>query len=155
MNFNPRSRVGSDQSVVVLHGLSPFNFNPRSRVGSDRRGLQGNPTQAISIHAPAWGATYQVTISDIPSSDFNPRSRVGSDLERCDLCDTVTVISIHAPAWGATGIAGGGVDIHIISIHAPAWGATSQSNVMPPEGMEISIHAPAWGATGAFSTGIA
>ena len=35
MDFNPRSRVGSDLLKVPLHSQD-YDFNPRSRVGSDR-----------------------------------------------------------------------------------------------------------------------
>ena len=57
---------------------------------------------AVSIHAPAWGATLFLSGS---------------------ICGPGNV-SIHAPAWGAT------LQPHIkairslVSIHAPAWGAT-------------------------------
>jgi len=55
----------------------------------------------ISIHAPAWGATYIQTREYDNNGHFNPRSRVGSDLFLCS--NTVYLrISIHAPAWGAT-----------------------------------------------------
>jgi len=55
----------------------------------------------VSIHAPAWGATY------------NEGETV-----------YILTVSIHAPAWGATtkpsllNLTGS------VSIHAPAWGAT-------------------------------
>ena len=56
-------------------------FNPRSRVGSDLAAHV--PTAAelpsISIHAPAWGATFTLPLHLRPAA-----------------------ISIHAPAWGAT-----------------------------------------------------
>ena len=54
-------------------------FNPRSRVGSD---IDDNITAAIlvvSIHAPAWGATFLARLYSF-----------------------VQLVSIHAPAWGAT-----------------------------------------------------
>ena len=57
--------------------------------------------RAISIHAPAWGATI------VPY-----------------LGDYVIQISIHAPAWGATNLQPGAGPMVLISIHAPAWGAT-------------------------------
>ena len=55
----------------------------------------------ISIHAPAWGAT------------FRPRLLLHAPF-----------ISIHAPAWGATPARDLGMHLLQISIHAPAWGAT-------------------------------
>ena len=76
-------------------------FNPRARVGRDISFFDKRLNNAISIHAPAWGATAGKRVVSHP---------IG--------------ISIHAPAWGATSR-----DIYfdldlIISIHAPAWGAT-------------------------------
>ena len=58
LNFNPRSREGSDymRSRLVI---VTFDFNPRSREGSD-----------VYHHAV-----------DGYRSDFNPRSREGSDHE--------------------------------------------------------------------------
>jgi len=60
-------------------------------------------TAAVSIHAPAWGATKLI------------RRLVH-----------IRQVSIHAPAWGATKIFEVDIGIcRIVSIHAPAWGATS------------------------------
>ena len=56
----------------------------------------------ISIHAPAWGATFL--------GHGDPLRQV--------------IISIHAPAWGATRLYTGTWHRKDISIHAPAWGAT-------------------------------
>ena len=99
------------------------NFNPRARVGRDDGAVDNRPINAISIHAPAWGAT------------------IGrSYVERKQL------ISIHAPAWGATAFAFSCMIKPPISIHAPAWGATLDS-LFGDIRLPISIHAPAWGAT--------
>ena len=59
--------------------LQRHSFNPRSRVGSDRLILPDELAEVVSIHAPAWGATYH-------------RKRYGQ----------YTEVSIHAPTWGAT-----------------------------------------------------
>ncbi len=56
---------------------------------------------AVSIHAPAWGATRRAP-RGIGMSSFNPRARVGRDLSGADRTAKAAV-SIHAPAWGATG----------------------------------------------------
>ena len=56
-NFNPRSREGSDLAGIALF-LALYYFNPRSREGSDARALdEVMQVDAISIHAPAKGAT--------------------------------------------------------------------------------------------------
>ena len=151
-SFNPRTRVGCD--VLVSRGDYGIHqrFNPRTRVGCDLvvfvtillastvfqsthpRGVRPfvsvrcRVCYEVSIHAPAWGATYL----DNPSF-------------------AAYRVSIHAPAWGATGGLLGmlqgkdkfqsthprGVRLgdtvrdcccKMVSIHAPAWGATSCPN---------------------------
>ena len=77
-------------------------FNPRSRMGSDLVALPPPPLFKVSIHAPAWGATFLINAqaeeviafqSTLPHGErhhanhannsrqlgFNPRSRMGSD----------------------------------------------------------------------------
>ena len=99
--FNPRTRVGCD-AMPKTRPRMLRGFNPRTRVGCDsfhvgtstyhekfqsthprgvRRGcwLHRRPQRPVSIHAPAWGATFAGVF--IP--DF-------------------LQVSIHAPAWGAT-----------------------------------------------------
>ena len=97
-------------------------------MGSDRDRQPRRLQVAISIHAPAWGATGSSRQRRERSNHFNPRSRMGSDEnrilpatrryvfqstlphgERPDLLapeSKETEISIHAPAWGATGRTG-------------------------------------------------
>jgi len=77
-SFNPRARVGRDGAVAIrLGGLA--GFNPRARVGRDFLLRVAAACCSVSIHAPAWGATWR----------------------RCKVwCDKH--VSIHAPAWGAT-----------------------------------------------------
>ncbi len=86
----------------------------------------------ISIHAPAGGATRYHNSHEIATMHFNPRSRGGSDF----LCKGIVIIprniSIHAPAGGAT--LGDFLCIipkDWISIHAPAGGATQSSGNDP------------------------
>ena len=103
------------------------------------------PERTVSIHAPAWGATHQH-----------------------DTCFLPKDVSIHAPAWGATieeekmteEIVFQSTPPHggrpllespelacwLVSIHAPAWGATEVNRRFPGTTL-VSIHAPAWGAT--------
>ena len=98
--FNPRSREGSDVTVIVACAI-PDYFNPRSREGSDSiitaivqyiaisihapaRGAtpaltQSTRWQTISIHAPARGATSGLCTDSGSNHNFNPRSREGSD----------------------------------------------------------------------------
>ena len=98
--FNPRARVGRDM-IILMHSMRLESFNPRARVGRDSWDISELTLIKVSIHAPAWGATY--LLSD------RRRSRP---------------VSIHAPAWGATPVCGSNLMSSFVSIHAPAWGAT-------------------------------
>ena len=133
--------IDSGMNLVPLFQSTP----PRG----GRRGPRGPRLRrvAVSIHAPAWGATADA-----------PRPPCGDE------------VSIHAPAWGATSAPttssgslwfqstpprGGRPEERIrdrgreiVSIHAPAWGATLRF-VTPDIEHDVSIHAPAWGATSA------
>ena len=124
MNFNPRSREGSDVAALAICDANT-NFNPRSREGSDGKYLYGirrqhhfNPRSregSDDLRQMGQGrpCRFQSTLPrrerlpigwSHPSwSNFNPRSREGSD----KLVFAVTNpsnISIHAPAKGATAV---------------------------------------------------
>ena len=114
--------MGSD-NITYSSRRRYRNFNPRSRVGSDMSIMIIGTVQKISIHAPVWGATLDTgpcraegtdfnprsrvgsdIIARFPrfcKMDFNPRSRVGSDLKHSRIKEKLC-ISIHAPVWGAT-----------------------------------------------------
>ena len=81
MDFNPRSREGSDERNASIQKFFK-DFNPRSREGSDVLYIKGivKTVANISIHAPAKGATKMI-------------EEAGGGIS----------ISIHAPAKGATG----------------------------------------------------
>ncbi len=166
--FNPRSRVGSDPGRRSEKETGR-GFNPRSRVGSDWQNYPLNPPhklfqstlprgerrplqersenhENVSIHAPAWGATYKPMQSN---ADF--------------------LVSIHAPAWGATCRTASGEPY--LSSFNPRSRVGSDSGLIPVfvsnnpfqstlprgerhfrniqrcQGQYVSIHAPAWGAT--------
>mgnify|MGYP005759827013 CR=1 FL=1 len=80
LNFNPRSREGSDMVLFRTCKVHRSDFNPRSREGSDAVvAVPAESVDLISIHAPARGAT-----------------------ESDEVDGTLISISIHAPARGAT-----------------------------------------------------
>ena len=70
-------------------------------MGSDDRIIPPVEFSSVSIHAPAWGATFK---------------RI--------LVLKAEQVSIHAPAWGATYPFSSNNSATSVSIHAPAWGAT-------------------------------
>ena len=125
VRFNPRTRMGCDALLCIFY-IGNLCFNPRTRMGCDCTGSIQLHDSAVSIHAPAWGATKLLVKKIIH-----------------------ILVSIHAPAWGAT------VDGRLpymslaVSIHAPAWGATGILSKRHTRGY-VSIHAPAWGATFRF-----
>ena len=78
--FNPRPREGGDFPAAASRTLCR-NFNPRPREGGDRGNLCVNIKKtAISIHAPARGATITWTTITPFCRHFNPRPREGGDL---------------------------------------------------------------------------
>ena len=101
--------------------------------------------EAVSIHAPARGATCFVERKPRSTQCFNPRAREGRDETHRGGCGIMTV-SIHAPARGATRGARPRIDSGGVSIHAPARGATLFA-VGRHDVTVVSIHAPARGAT--------
>ncbi len=58
-SFNPRTRVGCDPKFSTTLRRPVRRFNPRTRVGCDIRLFDPDHVSAeVSIHAPAWGATF-------------------------------------------------------------------------------------------------
>ncbi len=87
--FNPRSRMGSDREQQG-QAKSIRRFNPRSRMGSDTLTRVRRSRRAVSIHAPAWGATAGRGAEARRMVRFNPRSRMGSDTPRQHSLNTWT-----------------------------------------------------------------
>ena len=92
-------------------------------MGCDKTRMDLGLSAQISIHAPAWGATY----------------RTGGMMK-------VSLISIHAPAWGATKINVDRIFILIFQSTHPR-GVRRLRLLLHLALCNISIHAPAWGAT--------
>ena len=160
--------MGRDTSGAVSPE-SPASFNSRARMGRDNAGLDGNGrADEVSIHAPAWGATFGAVASFADDVMFQFTRPHGARQPGPTSYLAPTNVSIHAPAWGATNGANNYSTGQKVSIHAPAWGATTPSrNPRPgsafqftrPHGARhhslrasfvsqmVSIHAPAWGAT--------
>ena len=76
--FNPRTREGCDVQLSPSSSLT-WGFNPRTREGCDHSRFCGYLNFAVSIHAPARGATPRLEV-EIKGHG----------------------VSIHAPARGAT-----------------------------------------------------
>ena len=122
---------------------------------------------AVSIHAPAWGATtaFRFHVSNL---GFNSRARVGRDQDATAHVDRVADVSIHAPAWGATAVQNIVQPILEFQFTRPRGARRDRPRVperspqcfnsrarvgrdlealLGERAVEVSIHAPAWGAT--------
>ena len=144
--FNPRSREGSD--VVIFGGVAWMLLFQSTLPRGERPKTLNFFThiRAVSIHAPARGATVSRCWKARPGRCFNPRSREGSDASKgrqrhrrrtfqstlprgerllmLSLVASILSVSIHAPARGATRNVDGYWRVDDVSIHAPARGAT-------------------------------
>ena len=79
--FNPRSREGSDPRVLRTRRHRPAISIHAPAKGATSSAGTDNEAQGISIHAPAKGATHSSANFSHITMYFNPRSREGSD--RC------------------------------------------------------------------------
>ena len=85
------------------------------------------PASAVSIHAPARGATLHYTLNLFRLSGFNPRAREGRDFSGNSNATYPTVFQSTRPR-GARPLNNFLQPLeHIVSIHAPARGATYQT----------------------------
>ena len=145
-DFNPRSREGSDETVATLvrdtyefqstlpRGERPASNNASSGIsgfqstlprGERLRGvLRGCFPSAISIHAPARGATMMARLMVSLLLYFNPRSREGSDANWESTRDTLKTFQSTLPRGERQITNPYSVSCPVISIHAPARGAT-------------------------------
>ena len=114
-------------------GVTPFKgrkcaekvFQSAYRRGCDLRFRQRRgPDSAVSIHAPAWGATPSVCEGHNLIGGFNPRTRVGCDAAAAPTVLTAGKFQSTHPRGVRRGIAALALRDSIVSIHAPAWGAT-------------------------------
>ncbi len=141
--FNPRARTGRDQSGTGISHPSAVSIHAPARgatAGHPMRRQDDN----VSIHAPARGAT-GCSLGLSPHHSFNPRARTGRDDGDAGM-QTFSCVSIHAPARGATRDTGWLGRWWYVSIHAPARGATAEVGGIWKATI-VSIHAPARGAT--------
>ena len=121
-SFNSRSREGSDVCASVGNDGVAVSIRAPARGATCCRGHNGQG-QRVSIRAPARGATLPLTAGHAREEGFNSRSREGSDATAA-APNGRTPVSIRAPARGATHSLIGGFDAARVSIRAPARGAT-------------------------------
>ena len=146
-SFIPRTRVGCDQIMDdwVTYQDAFQSTHPR---GVRRQPIGGGAVaQAVSIHAPAWGATQIEFVGIDFQTGFNPRTRVGCDSVVDGVMDRVPVFQSTHPR---------GVRLYQGDMHDPSEnrfnprtrvGCDGLARVEYPAVDGVSIHAPAWGAT--------
>ena len=99
IRFNPRTRMGCD-IISKCEKDTILSFNPRTRMGCDKVCSSSYCLFVVSIHAPAWGATFRraratskalfqsthphgvrraTTDWFLQVQSFNPRTRMGCD----------------------------------------------------------------------------
>ena len=152
MNFNPRSREGSDiicnicghlhcafQSTLprrerrnetrwTRQGI--YHFNPRSREGSDLVSLAFSYLENDFNPRSREGSDPQPQFDAHADPYFNPRSREGSDTGCFMWAVSITYFNPRSRE-GSDLFRTYHTNQHVISIHAPAKGATKWSNVTP------------------------
>ena len=102
LNFNPRSREGSDLREVISSMLHmSISIHAPAKGATPAPAVPRPVLFSISIHAPAKGATSSNAFISSFKPYFNPRSREGSDEREAEKRKS-NDISIHAPAKGAT-----------------------------------------------------
>ena len=146
-----------------------IRFNPRARVGRDHPAhATGAGLRAVSIHAPAWGATGRCSPAARRRKCFNPRARVGRDARTFDISTGFTSFNPRArvgrdqqaptievpermfqstrPRGARLALEGG--RLHDIGFQSTRpRGARHTTECRSDVYLSVSIHAPAWGAT--------
>src|SRR5271166_1655784 len=146
--FNPRPRRGGDMIVKSYEGkirefqstppqggrridrwtaLASLMFQSTPPQGGRRIATRYRPAErAVSIHAPAGGATQNSSTGRADRRCFNPRPRRGGDPEQRCCRITQSVCFNPRPRRGGDSLAEVQVKgVKVVSIHAPAGGATT------------------------------
>ena len=145
--FNPRARTGRDLDDVANWEV-PQCFNPRARTGRDLRLVVGAFQHlAVSIHAPARGATSSQLGTHRLTTCFNPRARTGRDSWRRAGMRSVRGFNPRARTGRDFAAYEHETDAQQFQSTRPH-GARPSKHGGPEHDCCVSIHAPARGATG-------
>ena len=145
ISFNPRPRAGGDFFNYFFFVFC-LSFNPRPRAGGDDIHTPIRGCSAVSIHAPARGATQRYYQARRSAPGFNPRPRAGGDSPANRRLLAYCRFQSTPPRGGRPLVLSGCASGDLVSIHAPARGATCEAGVRRVQ-QNVSIHAPARGAT--------
>ena len=119
-------------------------FNPRARMGRDHPSARHRQLHAVSIHAPAWGATQDAMAHCTPEMFQSTRPH-GARPEQpfCEVCarkfqSTRPHGARRTPAW---------ISVHHQGFNPRARMGRDTNYMSGKFAKYVSIHAPAWGAT--------
>jgi len=148
MSFNPRARVGRDAFSFAFFISSIAFQSTRPRGARQEWQEYERAVLDVSIHAPAWGATFSVpdykllpgvsihapawgaTLHFLHKRGahrrFNPRARVGRDTKEVFMAILSIAFQSTRPRGARLASNHDGCIEAGVSIHAPAWGATAK-----------------------------
>ena len=99
-------------------------FNPRSRVGNDQSEQRLRKEIMISIHVPAWGTTAVNDCIRLENLIFQSTFPRGERPNSYDTCLLLVIFQSTFPRGERPGRTGHPQGSRSISIHVPAWGTT-------------------------------
>ncbi len=100
----------------------------------------------VSIHAPAWGATFALPLHMKGQKGFNPRPRMGSDITGIN--SLLTWKSFQSTPPHGERLSPRQTDITSLKFQStPPHGERHEAFLATGRCVFVSIHAPAWGAT--------
>ena len=102
--------------------------------------------RVLSIHAPAWGATIDTSLTAETLRVFQSTPPHGGRLKQITYNRIISGFQSTPPHGGRPILGHKTCKTQIVSIHAPAWGGDKAFYDNWPTRW-VSIHAPAWGAT--------
>ena len=143
--FYSRPRVGGDYILQRCEMANAISTHAPAWGATESMSL-GRKQRIISTHAPAWGATSPAGTTVGGSNNFYSRPRVGGDLPQT-LRHSKLPYFYSRPRVGGDHQGERPAGLLPISTHAPAWGATGGGHERGALRAGISTHAPAWGAT--------
>ena len=142
--FNSRARKGRDSGMVLSSGLSAVSIHAPAR-GATATLNAGVHKPSVSIHAPARGATIAFR-RDSVYCEFQFTRPQGARQTSLGETSTAKVFQFTRPQGARPGRARALPALSGVSIHAPARGAT-RADGQAHDVHRVSIHAPARGAT--------
>ena len=144
-SFDPRPRTGSDRPRRG-DGARSRRFDPRPRTGSDVDWRLSREKPAVSIHAPARGATRRTWCRRRSRGCFDQRPRAGSDApSRSD--PDASMSFDPRPRAGSDDTLGRAITVGKLFRSTPPRGERRLGRIRHDRGLPVSIHAPARGAT--------